>query len=175
MTREEKNQVIDNLAEQINNSPHFYITNSLGLNAQQTMELRRECFKNDVRLVVAKNTLLKKAIEKSEKDLSELTEALKGETSIMFAEVGNLPARMIKSFRKKQGLEKPILKAAYVDESVYMGDQVEMLATLKSKNELIADVVGLLEAPALNVLSALQSGGNTISGVLKTLEERAEN
>lgn len=173
MTREEKNQVIDILTDKINNSTHMYITNTLGLNASDTVALRRECFKNDIELVVAKNTLLKKAIEKSDKDLSELFETLTGPSSIMFSETGNKPAKLIKDFRKKNDLEKPILKGAFVEEEVYIGnDQVETLASIKSKDELIGDVIGLLQAPVVNVISALQSGGNTLSGILKTLEEK---
>jgi len=173
MTREEKNQVIDVLADQINNATHIYITDTLGLNAGDTVELRKECYRNEIELVVAKNTLLKKAIEKSDKDLSGLFEALVGPTSIMFSEVGNKPAKLIKDFRKKKNIERPFLKGAFVEEDIYIGnDQVDALASIKSKNELIADVVALLQAPTVNVLSALQSGGNTLSGILKTLEEK---
>ncbi len=173
MTREEKNQVIDKLTGQINNASHIYITDTLGLDAGNTVELRKECYKNEIELVVAKNTLLKKAIEKSDKDLSELFEALTGPTSVMFSEVGNKPAKLIIDFRKKRNLEKPILKGAFVEDDVYFGDdQVDALASIKSKNELIADVIGLLQAPVVNVLSALQSGGNTLSGILKSLEEK---
>ena len=173
MTREEKNQVIDKLTDQINSSTHIYITDTLGLNAGDTVDLRKECFKNEIELVVAKNTLLKKAIEKSDKDLSELFEALTGTTSVMFSEVGNTPAKLIKDFRDKRNFEKPLLKGAYVEEGFYLGDdQVEALASIKSKNELIADVISLLQAPAVNVLSALQSGGNTLTGIIETLEKK---
>ncbi len=173
MTREEKNQVIDILTKKINNASHIYVTNSLGLSASDTVNLRKECYKNEIELVVAKNTLLIKAIEKSDKELSELFEVLKGETSIMFTEVGNRPAKLIKEFREKNKLEKPVLKGAYVEEGFYFGDnQIDTLVAIKSKEELIADVIGLLQAPVVNVLSALESGGNTISGILKTLEEK---
>ena len=173
MKSEEKNQVIDKLAEQINNSSHIYITDTLGLNAGNTVRLRKECYKNSVQLVVAKNTLLKKAIEKSDKDLSELFEALTGPTSVMFADTGNVPEKLIQDFRKKNNLAKPILKGAYVEEGFYFGDnQVEVLASIKSRDELIADVIGMLQSPVMNVLSALQSGGNTLSGIIKTLEEK---
>jgi len=173
MTREEKNQVIDILTDKINNASHIYVTNSLGLGAADTVSLRKECYKNDIELLVAKNTLLKKAIEKSDKDLSELFEALTGPTSIMFSEVGNKPAKLIKDFRKKNKLEKPLLKGAYVEDGFYFGDdQIDALASIKSKEELIADVIGLLQSPVVNVLSALQSGGNTLTGILKTLEEK---
>ena len=173
MTREEKNQVIDNLTKKVSNAAHIYVTDTLGLNADDTVDLRRECYKKNIELVVSKNTLLKKAFEKSGKDLSELFEALEGPTSIMLCEVGNIPAKLIKDFRAKKNSEKPLLKGAYVEESVYLGnDQVDTLATLKSKNELIADVIGLLQSPVINVISALQSGGNTLTGIIKTLEEK---
>ncbi|NOZ33959.1 MAG: 50S ribosomal protein L10 [Chlorobi bacterium] len=173
MTREEKNQVIDVLTDKINNATHIYITNSLGLNASDTVNLRKECYKNDIELVVAKNTLLQKAIEKSDKDLSELFEALKGQTSVMLSEVGNKPAKLIKEFRKKNKIEKLFLKGAFVEEGFYLGDdQIDILVSIKSKEELIADVIGLLQSPVQSVLSALQSGGNTLTGVLKTLEEK---
>jgi len=173
MTREEKNQVIDTLAKKINNTTHIYVTDTLGLNAGDTVDLRKECYKNDIELVVAKNTLLKKAIEKSDKDLSGLFEALTGPTSVMLSETGSIPAKLIRDFRKKKNSEKPLLKGAYVEEEFYLGDdQVETLASIKTKNELIADVVALLQSPVVNVLSALQSGGNTLTGILKTLEEK---
>ncbi len=173
MTREEKNQVIDLLTKKINNATHIYVTNSLGLNAGQTVKLRKECYNNDIELVVAKNTLLKKAIEKSDKDLSELFEALSGSSSVMFSEVGNKPAKLIQDFRKKNNLEKPILKGAYVEEGFYIGDNyLETLVSIKSKEELIADLIGMLQSPIMNVVSALQTGGNTLTGILKTLEER---
>ena len=173
MTREEKNQVIDVLTDKINNASHIYITDSLGLNAGDTVNLRKECYKNEIELVIAKNTLLKKAIEKSDKDLSELFEALTGQTSVMFSETGNKPAKLIKNFRKKNNLEMPLLKGAFVEEGFYFGDdQIDALVSIKSKDELIADVIGMLQSPVQNVLSALQSGGNTLSGVLKTLEEK---
>ncbi|NPA68357.1 MAG: 50S ribosomal protein L10 [Chlorobi bacterium] len=173
MTREEKNRVIDVLTDKINKASHIYITDSLGLNAGDTVELRKQCYKNEIELVVAKNTLLKKAIEKSEKDLSELFEALKGQTAVMFSEVGNKPAKLIKDFRKKKNLEKPLFKGAYVEEGFYLGEeQLDVLVSIKSKEELVADIIGLLQSPVQNVLSALQSGGNTLTGVLKTLEEK---
>ncbi len=173
MTREEKNQVIDVLTDKINKASHIYITDSLGLNAGDTVNLRKECYKNEIELVIAKNTLLKKAIEKSDKDLSELFEALTGQTSVMFSETGNKPAKLIKDFRKKNNLEMPYLKGAFVEEGFYFGDdQIDALVSIKSKDELIADVIGMLQSPVQNVLSALQSGGNTLSGVLKTLEEK---
>lgn len=174
MKREDKNILIDHLTEQINQYPHFYLADTSELNAEVTSKLRRVCFEKQVKLVVVKNALLKKALEKSGKsDFSPLFDALKGATSVMFTETGNVPAKLIKEFRKAH--PKPLLKAAFVEESVYVGEnQLEVLAALKSKNELIADVVALLQSPARNVISALQSGGQTISGVVKTLSEKKE-
>ena len=172
MRREEKNAVIDRLAEQINEYPHFYLADTSELNAADTSNLRRKCFEKDIRLVVVKNTLLKKALEKCEKaDFSQIFETLKGSTSVIFTETGNVPAKLIKDFRKKS--EKPVLKAAFVEESFYVGDnQLDTLVSLKSKNELIADVIALLQSPAKKVVSQLQSGRNTLAGVVKTLSER---
>ena len=142
-----------------------------GLNAEDTSDLRRLCFSQEVKLVVVKNTLLRKALEQSGKDASELFVALKGNTSVMFTEQGSVPAKLIKDFSKKH--DKPVLKAAYVEESVYVGaDQLDLLVAVKSKNELIADVVALLQSPMQTVLGQLQSGGNTIHGVLDTLKEK---
>ncbi|HPD95675.1 MAG TPA: 50S ribosomal protein L10 [Tenuifilaceae bacterium] len=174
MKREDKNILIDHLTEQINQYPHFYLADTSELNAEVTSKLRRVCFEKQVKLVVVKNALLKKALEKSGKsDFSPLFDALKGATSVMFTETGNVPAKLIKEFRKAH--PKPLLKAAFVEESVYVGEnQLEVLAALKSKNELVADVVALLQSPARNVISALQSGGQTISGVVKTLSEKKE-
>ena len=172
MRREEKNIVIDKIAEQIKQYPHFYLTDTADLNAEATSTLRRVCFEKEVKMVVVKNTLLKLALERSGKaDFSPLYDTLKGSTSIMFAETGNVPAKLIKEFRKSS--EKPVLKVAYVEESIYVGDeQLEALVALKSKNELIGDIVALLQSPAKNVVSALQSGGSKLSGVIKTLSER---
>jgi large subunit ribosomal protein L10 len=171
MKSTEKQVIIDNLQNQIDSYSHFYLTDISGLNAVDTSDLRRLCFKQDVKLVVAKNTLLRKALEKSGKNAEELYVALKGNTSVMFSETGNVPAKLIKDFSRKR--KKPLLKAAYVEESVYVGEnQLEALISLKSKNELIADVVALLQSPMKTVLSQLQSGGNIIHGVLETLKER---
>ncbi|MCD4729625.1 MAG: 50S ribosomal protein L10 [Bacteroidales bacterium] len=173
MRKEEKNQLIDSITEQLNSNKTIYFADTSGLNAEDTSDLRRLCFKQDIKLVVVKNTLLKKAMEKSEKDLEELYEALKGQTSLMFSEAGNAPAKLIKVFRKKA--EKPSLKGAYVEEVSYLGDdQLEILVNIKSKNELIADVIVLLQSPAKNVISGLQSGGQTLTGILTTLAEKAE-
>lgn len=172
MTREEKNQEIDNLTEVLKNTNVLYVADLAGLNAEQSGNLRRLCFRNGIKINVVKNTLLKKAMERSEKNFEGLFDTLKGNTSIMVSETSNAPAKLIKEFRKKA--EKPLLKGAYIDESIYVGDnQLEALATLKSKEELIGDVIALLQSPAKNVISALQSGKNTLGGLLKTLEERA--
>jgi large subunit ribosomal protein L10 len=171
MKRSEKQQIIDSLTGQINSSSHFYLTDIADLNAGDSSALRRLCFSKNVKLVLVKNTLLRKALEASEKEASELYDVLKGNTSIMFCETGNVPAKLIKEFSKTK--KKPLLKAAYVEESVYVGqDQLEVLIAVKSKNELLGDLIGLLQSPMSNVLGALQSGGNTIHGVLETLAKK---
>jgi large subunit ribosomal protein L10 len=171
MKSSEKATIIDSLVEQINSCNHFYLADISDLNAADTSDLRRKCFIADVKLVVVKNTLLRKALEKSEKQTDELSEILKGNTSVMFTENANVPAKLIKEFRKKR--QKPLLKGAYVEESIYIGDdQLDALIAVKSKNELIADVVALLQSPMKTVISQLQSGGNILHGVLKTLEEK---
>jgi len=173
MRKEEKNQLVDSIAEQLNDNQTIYLADTADLNAETTSDLRRLCFKKNVKLIVVKNTLLKRAMEKSEKNLDELYDALKGPTSLMFADAGNTPAKLIKEFRKKS--DKPSLKGAYVEEVTYLGDdKLEFLVNIKSKNELIADVIALLQSPAKNVISGLQSGGQTLTGVLKTLSEKAE-
>ena len=171
MKREDKAAIISELSQKLKDASHFYLTDISELNAEDTSFLRRKCFEKEIELVVVKNTLLKKAMEQSEADYSEIFDVLKGSTSIMFTETGNVPGKLIQEFRKKS--DKPIVKAAYVEESVYIGDdQLVTLATIKSKNELIADVISLLQSPAKNVISALQSSGQTLTGVLKTLSER---
>ncbi len=171
MKSSEKKVIIDRLTEQIKTYNHFYLTDLSGLNAGKTRELRRRCFKEDVKLVVVKNTMLRKALEQSGKDASELYDILKGNTSVMFSDNGNVPAKLIKEFKKVY--KGTTLKGAYVQESVYIGDnQLDELITVKSKNELIAEVVALLQSPIKTVLSQLQSGANIIHGVLKTLGEK---
>ncbi len=173
MKKEGKNQLIESLKGTIEEYSHIYVTDISGLNAEDTSKLRRESFKKDVKLVVAKNTLLKLAMEKSDKNFDDIYEVLVGNSAVMLSNVGNLPAKLIKTMRKKA--EKPILKGAYVEESIYIGDdQLDTLASIKSKEELVADIVMLLQSPAKNVISALQSGGNTIAGLVKTLSERPE-
>ncbi len=171
MRREEKNEIINSLTESINQFSHFYLTDIAQLNAADTSTLRRKCFENEIKLIVVKNTLLKRALEQSGKDLGELYDVLDGPTSVMFSNNGNAPAKLIKEFRKKK--DKPLLKGAYVQESVYLGDiMLDSLVALKTKEELVGDVIMLLQSPAKNVISALQSGGNKIHGVLETLSKR---
>ena len=172
MTREEKNKQIEDLMTILDATNNLYIADTSGLNAEQTSDLRRACFKADIEMTVVKNALLKKAMERSPKNFDDIYEALKGNSSIMISEVGNAPAKLIKDFRKKSN--KPLLKAAYIDEAIFVGDnQLDTLVNLKSKNELIGDIILLLESPMKNVISALQGGGGqTIAGLLKTLEER---
>ncbi|MCW0484275.1 50S ribosomal protein L10 [Gaoshiqia sediminis] len=171
MKRSEKLEIIDNLTQEINSYSHFYLADVADLNAEATSNLRRLCYTRDVKLIVVKNTLLRKALENSEKNAEELYDVLKGNTSIMFCEVGNVPAKLIKEFSKKN--KKPILKAAYVEESVYVGEnQLEALTSIKSKDELLGELIGLLQSPIKTVLGQLQSGGNTIHGILKTLSEK---
>jgi large subunit ribosomal protein L10 len=173
MRREEKNAIIDSLAEKLKEYSHFYLTDTAQLNAADTSDLRRKCFENNIKLIVVKNTLLKRALEMSEGDFNELYPVLKGTTSIMFAQTGNAPAKLIKEFRRKH--DKPVLKGAYVQESVYIGESsLEALMTVKTRQELIGDIVLLLQSPAKNVISALQSGGNKIHGVLETLSKKVE-
>lgn len=171
MKKEEKNQLIDSLAEKLAKNNNIYITDISDLNVETTSKLRRLCFKRNVELQVVKNALLKKAMEKTDKDFSALYEVLKGATSIMVAEAGNVPAKLIKEFRKTSN--RPILKGAYVEETCFVGDnQLDALVNLKSKNELIGDIIGLLQSPARNVISALQSSGGKLAGIVKTLSEK---
>lgn len=173
MTREEKSKVIEDITAKLAETPSIYLADISGLDAGSTTALRRACFKADVKLMVVKNTLLAKAMEASDKEFEELNTTLVGNTSIMLSETGNAPAKIIKNFRKKN--DKPVLKGAYVEEAVYIGDEnLEALVNIKSKEEVIGDIVGLLQSPAKNVISALKSSGQTLSGVLKTLSEKTE-
>ena len=172
MKKEVKDTIIVELGQKLKEFPHFYLVDLTGLNAEKTSDLRRKCFKSEIKMIVVKNTLLHKAFEASDIDFSPMYESLKGNTAVMFANTANVPAKLLKDYTK-EGI--PALKAAYAEESIFVGaDRLEELAALKSKNELIADVVALLQSPAKNVISALQSGANTIHGVLKTLGERPE-
>jgi large subunit ribosomal protein L10 len=171
MKRSDKLEVIEQLTKEINSYSHYYLADISNLNAEVTSDLRRLCNKREVKLVVVKNKLLRKALENSKKNSSELYDILVDSTSIMFSNSGNVPAKLIKEFSKKN--KKPVLKGAFVEECAYVGaDQLEALINVKSKEELIGSIIATLQSPVKNVISALQSGGHTISGVLKTLEER---
>ncbi|SDS20142.1 LSU ribosomal protein L10P [Polaribacter sp. KT25b] len=171
MTREEKSQVIQDLTAVLAGTNTVYLADISGLNAQNTSNLRRACFKAGVQLSVVKNTLLAKAMEASDKDFGTLPSVLKGNTSMMIAEASNAPAKLIKEFRKKS--KKPLLKGAFAEESIYIGDeQLDALVDIKSREELIGEIIGLLQSPAKNVVSALQSGGQKLSGIIKTLSEK---
>ncbi len=171
MKKEEKNQFIDALAERLTKVNTFYLTDISQLNVETTNRLRRLCFKRNIQMTMVKNTLLKKAFERTGRDFQGFDPVLKGSTSIMFAEVANDPAKLIKEFRRTS--PKPILKGAYVEETIYLGDdQLDALVNMKSRLELIGDIIGLLQSPARNVISALQSGGSKLSGIVKTLSEK---
>ena len=171
MTREEKTLAVEALKETVSNNNVIYLSDISGIDAETSSKLRRLCHSRGIKLQVVKNTMLKKAMESSEKDFDPFYVALKGNTSIMIAEAGNAPAKLIKEFRKKQ--DKPVLKGAFIDESFYIGDEhLEVLSTLKSKEELIGDIITILQSPAKNVVASLQSGKNTIAGLVKALGER---
>ncbi len=172
MTKEEKNKSIAELVEQVTASPVIYLTETSELDAESTSTLRGMCFKNDITMKVVKNTLLKRAMDEVEgRDYSPLYDVLKGNTTLLLGHVGNGPAKLIKEFRKKH--DKPVLKGAYVEEECYIGDdQLGTLADIKSKDELLGEIIGLLQSPAKNVVSALKSSGGTIAGLVKTLSER---
>ena len=172
MKKEVKDTIIVELGKKLKEYPHFYLVDVTGLNAEATSNLRRECFKSEIKMIVVKNNLLHKAFEASDVDFAPMYGSLKGNTAVMFTQTANVPAKMLKKY---EGAGVPSLKAAYAEECIYVGaDKLAELVALKSKNEVIADIVALLQSPAKNVISALQSGGNTIHGVLKTLGERAE-
>jgi len=171
MTKQEKAVVIEDLTAALAGAKNLYLIDIAGLNAKQTSALRRACFKSKITLSVVKNTLLAKAMEASDKDYGELQSILKGNTSLMFSEAGNTPAKLIKDFRKKS--DKPLLKGAFIEEAIYIGDdQIDALVSIKSREELIADIVAILQSPAKNVVSALKSAGGNLSGILQTLSER---
>ncbi len=171
MRREEKEVIIENLAQRLNATKHFYLTDISSLNAEQTSKLRRKCFEKEISLLVVKNTLLRQAMEKSDGDFNDLYDILKDSTSIMFCETGNTPAKLIREFRKT--MEKPLLKAAFVEESIYIGDdQLEALSNIKSKEELLGDLLMLIQSPARNLVSALASSGLKMTGALLTLSEK---
>ena len=172
MRKEDKNQIIGELADKFAKYNNIYITDVSSLTVEKSNNLRRLCFTKGIEMQVAKNTLIRKAMEQtSDKDFEPLYDTLKGSTALIFSEVGNLPGKVIKDFRRKS--EKPIVKGAYIDSAIFIGDnQLDALANIKSKYELIGDVIGLLQSPARNVISALQSSGGKLAGIVKTLSER---
>jgi large subunit ribosomal protein L10 len=172
MTRHEKDLLIDELVQMLTDKNVVYLTDASGLNSEATTTLRRECYKKDIRVRVVKNTLLRKAMERTEgRDYTGLYDVLKGQTALLVGDVGNAPARILKEFRKKHDM--PLLKGAYVEEATYLGDNnLEALTNIKSKEEVLADVIALLQSPMKNVVGALNSGGNTLAGLVKALQER---
>lgn len=171
MTREEKAVVIEDLTAQLAENANIYLADISGLDATATSNLRRACFKANIKLAVVKNTLLAKAMEASDKEFGELPDVLKGNTSLMLSETGNAPAKLIKNFRKKS--DRPVLKGAFIEEAIFVGDEnLETLVNIKSKEEVIGDIIGLLQSPAKNVISGLKSGGGKLAGILKTLSEK---
>ena len=171
MKKEVKDTIIAELGAKLKAYSHFYLVDLAGLNAEATSNLRRKCFKSEIKMIVVKNSLLREAFQASDIDFEPMYDSLKGTTAVMFCNTANVPAKLLKEY-KKEGV--PALKAAYAEETIFGADQLEALVALKSKNEVIADIVALLQSPAKNVVSALQSGANTIHGVLKTLGERPE-
>lgn len=173
MNKQEKQTQVDSISKRISETPHFYLADISGLNADVTYQLRKACHKQGIKLSVVKNTLLQRALDNAEGDYSEMYGVLKGNTSMLFSEVGNAPAKLIKEFSKKY--EKPLLKAASVEECIYVGaEHLSALVDIKSKDELIGEIIGLLQSPAKNVISALQAPGRGLSGILQTLAEKGE-
>ena len=171
MKKEDKHDVVLALTETIAEYGNFYITDTANLSVAKVNDIRRKCFENDIKMQVAKNSLIRKAMEASRGDYSEIYDVLKGSSSILFSKSANAPAKLIKQLRKTG--DKPVLKAAYIDSSVFIGDHLlDALVSLKSKEELVADIIALLQSPAKNVISGLQSGGNKLAGIVKTLQER---
>ncbi len=171
MTRKEKATVIEDLTAKLGDSSTIYLADISGLDASTTSDLRRACFKANIKLSVVKNTLLAKAMEASDREFGELPEVLKGNTSLMFAEAGNAPAKLIKTFRKKS--DRPLLKGAFIEEAIFVGDdKLDTLISIKSREEMIGEIIGLLQSPAKNVISGLKTGGGKLAGILKTLSEK---
>jgi large subunit ribosomal protein L10 len=171
MNKEEKHELVIALTEQMKEYGNFYITDTSDLTVAKINNIRRQCFESDITMQVAKNSLIKKAMEGVGGDFSPIHDVLKGSSSILFSKSATAPAKLIKQLRKKG--DKPILKAAYIDASIFIGDkQLDTLINLKSKEQLLGEIIGLLQSPAKNVISALQSGGNILAGVVKTLQER---
>ena len=171
MKKEVKDTIIAELGQKLKEYPHFYLVDLAGLNAEATSNLRRKCFKSEIKMIVVKNSLLREAFQASDIDFEPMYDSLKGTTAVMFCKTANVPAKLLKEYKKES---VPALKAAYAEETIFGADQLEALVAIKSKSEVIADIVALLQSPAKNVVSALQSGANTIHGVLKTLGERPE-
>jgi large subunit ribosomal protein L10 len=173
MKREEKEQVVNSIIEDIKNSDHFYLADTSGLNAEDTVSLRRKCFENELKMKVVKNTLLKRALEEVDIEANDLYDVLDGPTSLILTQKGNVPAKIIKEFRKKH--EKPLLKGAYVEESIYIGDeQLDALSKIKSKEELLGDLIYQLQSPMNNLVSGLKSSSHILAGIMKTLSEKEE-
>ena len=173
MRKEDKQVLIDSILSELKACPNFYLTDVSDLNAEKTSQLRRQCFNSGVKMIVVKNALLHKAMQQMDKDYEGLYDVLKGSTALMLCETGNAPAKLIKNFRKTS--DRPILKGAYIEECCYIGDDmIDALCNVKSKNDLIADVIALLQSPMKNIISGLQSGGHKLSGILETLSERPE-
>ena len=173
MRKEDKQVLIDSILSELKACPNFYLTDVSDLNAEKTSQLRRQCFNSGVKMIVVKNALLHKAMQQMEKDYEGLYDVLKGSTALMLCETGNAPAKLIKNFRKTS--DRPILKGAFIEECCYIGDDmIDALCNVKSKNDLIADVIALLQSPMKNIISGLQSGGNKLSGILETLSDRPE-
>jgi len=171
MNKEEKHDLVLALTEQMKEYGNFYITDTSNLTVAKINNIRRKCFESDITMKVAKNSLIRKAMEATGGDYTEMYDVLKGSSSILFSKSATAPAKLIKALRK-QG-DKPVLKAAYIDSAIFVGDnQLDALINLKSKEQLIGEIIGLLQSPAKNVISALQSGGNTLAGLVKTLQER---
>jgi len=172
MNKDEKNELVLALTEKIKEYGNFYITDTANLTVAKVNDIRRKCFESDITMQVAKNSLIKKAMEAAGGDFSPIYDVLKGSSTILFTKSATAPAKLIKRIRKEGG-EKPVLKAAYIDSAVFVGDnQLDILINLKSKEQLIGEIIGLLQSPAKNVISGLQSGGNKLAGIVKTLQER---
>ena len=173
MRKEDKKIIIDSILAELQACPNFYLSDISDLNAEKTSQLRRQCFNSGIKMLVVKNTLLHKAMQQMDKEYNELFDVLKGQTAVMLCETGNAPAKLIKNFRQKS--DRPILKGAFIEECCYVGDDmIDTLCNVKSKNDLIADVIALLQSPMKNIISGLQSGGHKLSGILETLSEKAE-
>jgi large subunit ribosomal protein L10 len=175
MKKETKVQVIESISELLKEYPNYYVTDIAGLNAKNTVKLRRACFEQGIKLTVVKNTLFSHVLKAmNNEEMNNLLPTLVGNTAIMYTQTANAPAKLIKQMQK-EGLAKPVLKGAYVQECAFVGaDKLDELIAIKSREELIGDIVSLLQSPARNVISALQSAGGKIAGIVKTLSEKEE-